>query len=287
MSNTNERIGWIGLGSMGHPMAKNLEKAGFPLTVYNRTREKGADFTEKSTVAESIGALVQNSDVIFSILSNDKAVTEVYNDVLQANDLSGKLFIDMSTISQGASLVIAGKLKAKGASLIDAPVAGSTKPAADGTLIIMAGGDVKDVERAIPYFQKLSKLVKHLGENGKGIAAKLSINYFISILYQGLAETVLLSGKLGVDRKDMLEIINKSASGSGATKVKTPLLLEENYKPAFSLNLMLKDVLLAQGAGAHFPFTDVLVSTYKAAQDAGFGGDDVIGVINYLKDLDK
>nr|WP_317040707.1 NAD-binding protein [Chryseobacterium soldanellicola] len=122
-----------------------------------------------------------------------------------------------------------------------------------------------------------------MGENGKGIAAKLSVNYFISIIYQGLAETILFAEKLGIDRKEMLDIINESASGSGATKVKTPLLISENYEPAFALDLMLKDVLLSKNAGANFPLSAVLTETYQSAHDAGFGKDDVIGIINYLK----
>nr|WP_262484250.1 NAD-binding protein [Chryseobacterium oleae] len=135
----------------------------------------------------------------------------------------------------------------------------------------------------MPYLEKLGKAVKHLGENGKGIAGKLSINYFLSAIYQGLAETVLFADKLGIERTAMLEIINESASGSGATKVKTPLLINNQYNPAFALDLMLKDILLAQNAGADFPLSKVLGETYQAAHDQGFGKDDVIGIINYLK----
>jgi 3-hydroxyisobutyrate dehydrogenase len=189
----------------------------------------------------------------------------------------------MSTISPEVSNEISKTVKIKEGSFIDAPVAGSTKPATDGTLIIMVGGEEKDLEKALPYFAKLGKQVKHLGENGKGLASKLSVNYFISTIYQGLAETILLSDKLGIERKDILEIINESASGSGATKVKTPLLINDNYEATFALDLMLKDILLAKNAGADFPLSKTLIETYQAAHDAGFGKDDVIGIINYLK----
>jgi 3-hydroxyisobutyrate dehydrogenase len=216
------------------------------------------------------------------MLTNDEAVNQVYAEILQEN-IEGMLFIDCSTISQECSLTISKQIKAKNAAFIDAPVAGSTQPATEGTLIIMAGGDEKDMVRAQPYFDKLGKLTKHLGENGKGIAAKLSINYFLSLIYEGLAETVLLSEKLGIQRKDMLEIINESASGSGATKVKTPLLIQENYPPAFALDLMLKDILLAKKAGANFPLSEAIINTYQAAHDKGLGGNDVIGVIKSLK----
>ncbi|MCT2563843.1 NAD(P)-dependent oxidoreductase [Chryseobacterium herbae] len=277
-----EKIGFIGLGNMGHPMAKNLEKAGFPLSVYNRSPEKTEGFKEKSIVYTQIPELVQNNNIIFTMLTDDRAAKAVYEEVLKS-DISGKLFIDMSTISPQATGEISGAVKIKEGSFIDAPVAGSTTPAAEGTLIIMAGGEEKDLQRAMPYLEKLGKAVKHLGENGKGIAGKLSINYFLSAIYQGLAETVLFADQLGIERTSMLEIINESASGSGATKVKTPLLINNHYDPAFALDLMLKDILLAQNAGADFPLSKVLSETYQAAHDKGFGKDDVIGIINYLK----
>lgn len=278
---STEKIGFIGLGNMGHPMGKNLEKAGFQLSVYNRTIEKAEEFQEKSTVYNTVSELVKNSDIIFTMLTNDSAVKAVYEEVL-AQNITGKLFIDMSTISPEKSNEISSAIKIKEGSFIDAPVAGSTKPAAEGTLIIMVGGEEKDVQRAEPFLQKLGKNIKHLGENGKGIAAKLSVNYFLSTIYQGLAETILFSDKLGIDRQDMLEIINESASGSGATKVKTPLLTENNYEPAFALDLMLKDILLAKNAGADFPLSKTLIETYQSAHNEGFGKDDVIGIINYL-----
>ncbi len=280
-----EKLGFIGLGNMGHPMAKNLEKAGFSLSVFNRTAEKAEDFRQQSTVCSGIPDLVKNSDVIFTMLTNDEALHAVYEEILKQN-LEGKLFIDMSTVSPEASRDISAAVKIKEAGFIDAPVAGSTTPAAEGTLIIMAGGEEADIKRAMPYLQKLGKSIRHLGENGKGIAAKLSVNYFLSALYQGLAETILLSDKLGIGRQEMLDIINESASGSGATKVKTLLLVNDQYDPAFALDLMLKDVLLARDAGAGFPLSETLIRTYQSAHNAGFGNEDVIGIINYLKKQD-
>jgi 3-hydroxyisobutyrate dehydrogenase len=216
------------------------------------------------------------------MLTNDTAVQEVYGKILE-QPISGKLFVDMSTISQDASIDLARKLKEKGATFLDAPVAGSTKPAAEGTLIIMVGGEQTDLERARPYLEKMGKSIKHLGENGKGIAAKLAINYFLSIIYQGLAETILFSDQLGIERSEMLEIINDSASGSGATKVKTPLLVEGNYTAAFALDLMLKDIRLAQQAGAAYPLLGTLIDTYQAAYEKGLGQLDVIGIIESIK----
>jgi len=277
----NEKIGFIGLGNMGYPMAKNLEKAGFTLSVYNRTPDKAAGFAAASRVYTHVEELVQESDVIFTMLTNDSAVRAVYTDILKL-DITGKLFVDMSTISQQGSIQLAQSIQERGGAFIDAPVAGSTMPATEGTLIIMAGGDERNIARAQPYFAKMGKLTKHVGNNGKGIAAKLAINYFLATIYQGLAETVAFSGKLGISRTDMLEIINESASGSGATKVKTPLLLKDQYAPAFALDLMLKDILLAREAGASYPLTDTLVDTYQSAHDSGLGEQDVMAIIHHI-----
>lgn len=279
-----QTTGWIGLGNMGNPMAKNLEKAGFPLSVYNRSAGKTGDFQASAKVCSSIPELVSNSDIVFTMLTNDQAVKDVYT-AITGEAITGKLFIDMSTISEGLSVQIARDLKSKGASFIDAPVAGSTQPAKEGTLIIMAGGEAADIARATPYLEKLGKKIKHIGQNGKGIATKLSVNYFLSILYQGLAETVLLGEKQGIARADLLEIINESAAGSGATKVKTPALTTDNYQPAFALDLMLKDILLAKDAGAAFPLGNAAIPSYQQASEAGLGKEDVIGILNYLKQL--
>lgn len=277
-----EKIGFIGLGSMGLPMAKNLEKAGFALAVYNRTAAKTSSFEANGRVCSSITDLVNSSDIIFTMLSNDAAVTEVYDQILNTA-VTGKLFADMSTVSQQLSVNTANALKAKGAAFIDAPVAGSTKPAADGTLIIMVGGEEKDVERAMPYLEKMGRLVKHLGPNGKGLAAKLAVNYFLAITIQGLAETVLFAGQLGLQRSNFMDILNETAVGSGVTKLKTPALVNDTYPPAFALDLMLKDILLANDAGAAFPLGNTAVAAYKAADENGLGKEDVMGIIRYLK----
>ncbi|RZJ80258.1 MAG: NAD(P)-dependent oxidoreductase [Flavobacterium sp.] len=280
----NENIGFVGLGNMGHPMAKNLEKAGFKLYVYNRTASSTKGFENTTTVCTSVSDLVEKADVVFTMLTNDAAVEAVYDEILN-NSIAGKLFIDMSTISQGVSIATSNRLTQKNASFIDAPVAGSTKPATDGTLIIMVGGAEKDLDRATPYLSKLGKKIKYLGEQGNGLAAKISINYFLSIIYGGLAETVLLSDKLGLSRNDMLEIINESACGNGATAVKTPMLLNNSYQPAFGLNLMLKDIKLADDTAATLPIGKTVLNVFDQASKDGFGEKDVMAVIEYLEGI--
>jgi len=278
-----DKVGFIGLGNMGKPMAKNLEAAGVQLFVYNRTIEKMQDFAEISTTCNNVGDLVRNSDIIFTMLSNDDAVHAVYETILSMN-IEGKLFVDMSTISQEGSRTISEITKAKGASFVDAPVAGSTQPAKDATLIFMVGGSQEDENRIMPYLQLMGKEVKYMGENGQGVSAKLCINYYLSILYQGMAETVLFAEKMGISRTDMMSIINESASGSGASKVKTPLIINDEYPAAFSVDLMLKDIKLAIQAGAHFPLSPVILSTYQGAKDHGYANKDVMSIIPFLNE---
>ncbi|KGE13373.1 NAD(P)-dependent oxidoreductase [Sphingobacterium deserti] len=277
-----EKIGFIGLGNMGHPMAKNLESAGFPLTIYNRTSARTAGFKPSTRVAENITDVLAHSDIVFTMLTDDAAAKAVYEQVL-IHTVAGKLFVDMSTISQDCSIHIGQALQVKQASFLDAPVAGSTTPAKEGTLLFMVGGNAQDVDRARVCFEVMGKTIKHLGENGKGLAAKIALNYFLSILYQGLAEMTLFADTLGLSRTDMLDIVNSSASGSGATKVKTPLLIDNDFSPAFALDLMLKDASLAADLGADFPAGAAVIQTLKAASRAGHGEEDVIALLKYLK----
>jgi len=279
-----EKIGWIGLGAMGTPMAKNLEKAGFVLSVYNRSQEKTFPFSDTATqVCKSVAELVSVSDIIFTMVSNDTAGEAVYNEILESDSLKGKLFIDMSTISEKLSQDIALRIKDKEASFLDAPVAGSTVPATQGTLVILTGGEKTDVERARPYFEKLGKSIKYFGANGKGIAAKLSINYLVALTYLGLSEAVLYAKSNGIMPEDILDAINDSATGSGATKLKSPMIIAEDYSPQFALELMLKDLKLAQESGMDMPLTATLVDTYSNAKKNGLGELDVISVIEFIK----
>ncbi|GHE31084.1 NAD(P)-dependent oxidoreductase [Sphingobacterium griseoflavum] len=278
----NDRIGFIGLGNMGHPMAKSLEKAGCTLTVYNRTAARMDGFEASTRVVDNITELLLHSDIIFTMLTDDVAAKSVYEQIL-IHDIAGKLFVDCSTISQDCSIHIAQALTVKKSSLLDAPVAGSTEPARDGTLLFMVGGDQKDLDRVAPYLSIMGKDTKYLGKNGQGLAAKTAVNYFLSILYQGLAEMTLFADSLGLAREAMLDIVNASASGSGATKVKTPLLIAEDFSPAFALDLMLKDAELAADLGARYPAGTAVLNTLKDASANGHGKEDVIAVIEELK----
>lgn len=284
MSNT--KLGWAGLGNMGTPIVKNLLKAGYPVTVYNRTKEKAQEAIEAGAKsANSPAALSSASDIVLVMVSDDNAVKEIFNSEngLLHGDVSGKLFINVSTVAPATSQFIDESCKAKGAAFVDAPVSGSVKPAQDGTLIFLVGGEPKDIERAQPLFDVMGKLTVNNGAIGAGSAAKLAINYFLAVTLQGLAETVLFAKANGISTENMLTIVNEGAVGSGITKLKTAPILKNEFPAAFALKHITKDLRLATEQGIDSPLAGPVYQTYKAAMDSGLGEEDLMAIIKYLE----
>ena len=281
------KIGWIGLGNMGTPMATNLLKAGFTMTVFNRTSSKTKSMVDAGAAEVSAPAnLFETCDLVVSMVSNDDAVKQLYlgeNGLLSSVHTKDKIAIDMSTISPDTSRLIAASCKEKGVNFLDAPVSGSVKPAQDGTLIIMVGGDHAVYEKAKPIFDILGKLAIHLGENGMGSAAKLAINFFLGLNIQGIAETVLFAKEKGISAENMLTIINEGACGSGNSHLKSSNILNNNFTAAFALKHLAKDLRLAKEAGLHTPLLSPLFTTYQNAEKEGLGNEDVIAVMKYLE----
>jgi len=279
------KIGWVGLGNMGTPMAINLLKAGVNVTVYNRTPGKAKDIIAAGALtAATPSLLLSNCDVVISMVSDDEAVKQIYlgeNGLLSAAT-SGKIAIDMSTVSPDTSRLIAAKCSEKEMSFLDAPVSGSVKPAQDGTLIIMVGGNEAIYKQVKPLFDCLGKLSLYLGENGMGSSAKLAINFFLGLNIQGIAETVLFAKEKGISTENMLTIINEGACGSGISRLKSANILNNDYTAAFALKHLAKDLRLAKEAGLHTPLLEPLFSTYQKALQSGMGNEDVMAVINYL-----
>lgn len=277
------KITWIGLGHMGAPMATNLLKGGFDVAVYNRSAEKVKPLAEAGArTFTSIEDVVPNSNVVFTMLSDDTAVTAVYNDLVKS-DISKKLFINMSTISPELTKRLSDDIQAKGGNYLDAPVSGSVKPATDGTLIILVGGREIDYEAATMFFEKLGKFSLYLGEAGLGAKAKLAINYYMSVVVEGLAETVLFAEKNGVDRETMMFIVNESACGSAMSKMKTPCIIQDSYPAAFPLKHMDKDIRLAQNEGLNTETSAAMAKIFGEAMKAELGDNDLMAVIKAVK----
>ena len=298
---STKKIGWIGLGNMGAPMVKNLLKAGFEVTVFNRTAAKAASLQEAGAkLAASPAALWDVVDTIITMVADDAALQQIHQgkDGLlagagkaAAGDGSGArraagggagMVIDMSTVSPATSRDLAAKLAAVGVDYLDAPVAGSVKPAELGQLVIMVGGKKEAYERAVPIFEKLGKAQFHLGEQGAGNNAKLAINTLLAFNMQGLAESVLFASEHGIRPEAMLAIIGESALANAITKMKTANILQANYQPAFALKHLAKDLRLAQGQGLHTPGGEAIHDSYQQALVQGWGEMDISSIFPFL-----
>ena len=283
------KIGWIGLGNMGNPMVQNLLKAGYNITVYNRSKDKElALINLGASSASSPEELLNTCDVVITMLSNDAAVKEVFENKngLLATANPGKLIINMSTVAPETSRYLANQCSNHELSFIDAPVSGSVKPAQDGTLVILVGTSKANFEIAKPIFDVLGKIAIHVGEAGVASSAKLAINYLLGLNLQGLAETILFAEQNGVAKEDMLSIINEGACGNGITKIKGPSIINDTYPAAFALKHLVKDLGLAKDAGLDSPLIHPLYDSYFSAQQEGLGEQDVMSIISSLRKKD-
>ena len=278
------KIGWIGLGTMGIPMSQQLIKAGYPVTVYNRSKEKEASLKEQGAdTASTPGTLLQQTDVVIIMVTDDKAIREIFTGeggLLKAN-LTGKVVINMSTVSPAISKEMAALCTQQGNHYLDAPVSGSVKQAETAQLVIMAGGDEKVFEQVKPVLEKMGKMAVHIGETGAGNAAKLAINTLLSIHTQGLAEAVVLAKQNGIEAETLLNLLNNSALANPFMKIKGDAIINNNYSPAFSLKNITKDLRLAKDIGLSTPLGGAALQTFANAE-ARFGNEDLIAVIKHL-----
>ncbi|MGF9905580.1 NAD(P)-dependent oxidoreductase [Brevibacillus porteri] len=278
-------IGWIGLGNMGIPMASNLLAAGYDVRVWNRTPGKAAPLVAlgaKETA--NLSELVAQSDVLFTMVSDDDAVKAIYtgSDGLLSLPVQGKLAVDMSTISPDTSRFLAEQSKQAGLRFLDAPVSGSVGPAKEGKLVIMVGGEQADYEVAKPMLDKLGKAAFYLGPNGAGTSAKLAINLLLGITVQGVSETLLFARSLGIGTEQMLDIISESAVGTPLIRGKAASILADDYPAAFALKHMAKDLRLAHEAGVSTPLAESVNATYRHALESGLGELDLMAILRHL-----
>ncbi|WP_151697611.1 NAD(P)-dependent oxidoreductase [Weizmannia acidilactici] len=286
------KIGWIGLGHMGSPMAKRILNAKFELFVYNRTQSKTEELASSgATVCTSPQEIAEKADVIVTMLTDNAAVEEVLraeNGILSGLS-EGKTVIDMSTVSPDDSVRFAEWVKAKGGHFMDAPVSGSVQPAKEGNLVILVGGEKEQVDVCRPIFDVLGKTVIHFGENGKGSAAKLSINLLLGLIIQGASEALLLGEKLGLKKENIIEMISASACNTPIFQMKKNAFLNETFPAAFMLELMSKDLGLAKAEieknAMSLPLAGAVEETYRNAKANGAGKEDVAAVYRELKHL--
>ena len=213
----NIKLGWLGLGTMGMPMSRRHIDAGYPVTVYNRSKEKEAALKSAgASIATTPAHLIRQTDIVFLMVSDDQAVRDCFNGEkgLLAANATGKLIVNMSTVSPGISRELAAACKQQGNEYLDAPVSGSVKQAQEGQLVVMVGGSPEAYEKIYPLLQPLGKLVLHLGEAGAGNTIKLAINLLLSFHTQGLAEATLFANQHGIRTEDFMNVMNNGAMGN-------------------------------------------------------------------------
>jgi 3-hydroxyisobutyrate dehydrogenase len=272
---------------MGRPMAANLVKAGHEVTVWNRTPGRevpGAG--EAVTPADA----VKGKEVVWVCVSDTKAVQQVLFGPQGAADglSSGTVVVDSSTIAPSASLQFMESLQERGCEFLDAPVTGSKIAAESGQLIFMVGGSQANIERVQPLFDAMGKKVIHMGENGKGLAAKLAQNMNIVFIYEGLCESLSLARKMGVKPEKMFELISASMIRSGVAEYKQPFILNQDFTPNFPLKLMHKDIHLMLDAAREnhvdVPGLSKIDEIYEEASAAGHDDLDYAATIMLLEE---
>ncbi|MBO2012384.1 NAD(P)-dependent oxidoreductase [Hymenobacter negativus] len=278
--------GWIGLGNMGTPMARRLLAAGLPVTAYNRSPAKAEALrAEGATVAPTPAAVLDAAQAVFLMVSDDQAIRELFTGEqgLLQSSATGKLIINMSTVSPGVSQEMAELSRGKGHAYLDAPVSGSVKQAESGQLAIMVGGEEGAFQQAEPLFAHLGKLALRVGTTSAGNNAKLAMNTLLGFQAQGLAEAVLFAQKHGLQTVDLLELIKSSALASVFINLKGDAILNENYQAAFALKLLAKDLRLAKAEGSNTPLANVVHQTFQEAE-AAHGDEDVIAILKHLNE---
>ncbi|QTH43536.1 NAD-binding protein [Cohnella sp. LGH] len=275
-------IGFIGLGTMGEPMAANLLRKDYDVLVYNRTEGKADSLAALGAdVAASPADLAKRVDVVITMISNDQAIEEVYfgdNGLLQVLKPNTTI-IDSSTISPALARRLAAAAAERFCDFIDAPVTGSKPAAIDGTLLFMAGGDRETVAEHEELLLAMGREVIYMGPSGSGANAKLAHNTIVGINAAGLIEGMAIAAKSGIDASAFLRVVQGGGAASKQAELKGRKIIEEDYSVQFSLELMLKDLklssVLTDTLGVSTPMLESAKSLFQLGQAAGYGEQDL------------
>ena len=287
------QVGFIGLGIMGSRQAASLRRAGFDLTVFNRTRERAETWAGEhgGHVAASPREVGERSDVVITMVVDGEQVEQMLlgEDGAVEGAAPGTLFVDMSTIGPVDARRIGDALSARGHGFVDAPVTGSAPKAEDGTLTIMAGGSDEDIQRATPLLHAMGEIIVHVGEVGTGQQVKVLSNAVSAVNCATLAQALVVGRRAGVDLSALLKVMGAGSANSTMLQLKGRPMLEHDFAPLFKLEHMLKDVLLclqeARAAGAGFPFAALAGELYAAGAGRGLGEQDFAAVLEVVEDI--
>ena len=287
-----QKIGFMGLGIMGSAMSANLLKAGYPVTVYNRSPEKAEPLVKQGAgLAPSPEGLARAADIVIAMVTGPEALDNLVwgeNGAGQGLD-SSKVFINMSSVSPHSTRELAARLEPTGVMFIDGPVSGTKKPAEDGTLVILAGGPEAKVKELEPLFLCMGKKVIYCGPVGQGSMMKMFINLLLGIMMGGFAE-VLNFGRLGgLEMEAMLETVYAGAMNSPMFQVKAANMKEKKYPVAFPFKHLSKDLKFlvdtAYELEAPVPLGQILLHLYRAGVAQGWGDEDISAIARVLEGL--
>ena len=279
------KVGFVGLGLMGQPMAKNVAKKGFALSVFNRTPEKALPLKEAgASLAASPKEAAKGAEVVVLMLTGPDAVDQVLDGPqgVLAGLESGKTIVNMSTVPPSYSRRLFERLKSRSIVVLDAPVYGSKKPAEEGALVILAGGPQAKVKEMEPLLLSMGKKVVYCGETGQGSSMKMVVNLLLGIMATGLAEAVNLGQKCGLSTETVLETMLSGPTQCPLFEFKKPMLISDNYGAQFALKHMAKDLRFilqtADETGAAVPAGHVVFQLYRAAVGRGLSDKDYAAV---------
>jgi 2-hydroxy-3-oxopropionate reductase len=289
-----ERVGFIGLGIMGKPMARNLMDAGYELTVYNRSPEKAKELGEGgATVAASPKEVAEQSDITITMLPDSPDVRNAVagEDGVLSGIGEGALLVDMSTISPVVTEELAEAVQGKGASMLDAPVSGGDVGAIEGTLSIMVGGGEADFERASPLFEVMGTTVTHVGPAGAGQVTKAANQIVVALTIEAVSEALVLGSRGGVSPEKILEVLSGGLAGNKVMEVKREKFLSHTFEPGFRSELHHKDLGIALAAGREYgvvlPVTAVVDQMLLSMRRKGWGGEDHSALLRVIEDLSQ
>ena len=288
----SKKIGFIGLGIMGQPMAANILKSGYELMIYNRTVEKARTLADAGALVASTPAELTNwADIIILMLTGPEAIDSILhgeNGVFSANP-KHKTIIKMSTVSPSYSRNLKRCFEPNEILFIDAPVSGSKKPAIDGTLIILAGGPKESISNLEPFLCSMGQKVIYCGAAGQGAAMKMTVNLLLALMMEGLCESLNLAQKMNLDTNLVLDAILPGPLGCGLFNLKSDMLKQNDFPVQFPLKHMAKDLRLilqtADEAGAAVPGVHAAFQLYRHGVGLGNGDLDFAAVKKTLEAL--
>jgi 3-hydroxyisobutyrate dehydrogenase/2-hydroxy-3-oxopropionate reductase len=287
------RVGFLGLGIMGKPMAEHLIKAQHHVALWSRTQRKARQLagSEHTIFCETPAEVAKNADYVFLCVGDTAMSKEVIlgEKGLIEGAAPGLVIVDCSTVSPTESCRIADKLRTLEVDFLDAPCTGSKAGAEGGTLTFMVGGDQKVLDRVRPYFEVMGKSIYYCGGQGSGLRAKLTQNLILGNLLQAFNEGLVLSTKAGVDPELMLDILNNSAARSGLISAKAPAVFRRDFSTNFSVKWLEKDMALmlefSRELGVPLPLTALSKELLMMAVAKGYGEDDMCGSIRVLEEI--